>query len=97
MAFVWNFGCIELIQLILLQKILNTLSLVLIHWQAVFEKGSFKLDALPSVEKNVHLIKGFFSDSIRLFLGNNNENCAFIHIDCDLYSSTKTIFNRLNS
>lgn len=52
---------------------------------------------LPPVLHNVRLIKGWFNDSLPKF----NENIlkegpiAFLHIDCDLYSSTKSIFDIL--
>lgn len=31
-----------------------------------------------------------------IFIAENHEDCSFIHVDCDLYSSTKTIFHYLN-
>lgn len=68
-------------------------------WRAGFEKGSFNVKELPSVEKNVVLIKGFFSDSLPVFLDKKLEKkiepLSFLHIDCDLYSSTTTIFKYL--
>lgn len=56
-------------------------------------QGYFNCDGnIPNIE-NVILIKGNFSETLPEFLKyNNNEPCALIHIDCDLYSSTKTIF-----
>jgi len=64
-------------------------------WRDEYEKGAFKMDELPIVNKNVKLIKGWFEDSIPPFISENQEYCSFIHIDCDLYTSTKTIFNYL--
>ena len=64
-------------------------------WRAGFDKGTFKLDDLPIVLSNVKLIKGLFSDSLPIFLEKNTDKCAFIHIDCDLYSSTVEIFDLL--
>lgn len=64
-------------------------------WRDGFEKGTFKTEELPTVNNNVKLIKGCFEDSLPLFILENKKYCSFIHIDCDLYSSTKTIFNYL--
>lgn len=50
---------------------------------------------LPKVEKNVKLIKGFFEDSLPEFVKENDSPIALLHIDADLYSSTKTIFENL--
>jgi hypothetical protein len=61
------------------------------------EKGTFKVDKLPSVRQNVSLIKGWYDESLPLFVKEHNEPVAFIHVDCDLYSSTKTLFRELAS
>ncbi len=66
-------------------------------WRDQFEKGTFKVDKLPNVKKNVKLIKGLFENTLPPFIEENPKKCAFIHIDCDLYSSTKTIFNLLKN
>lgn len=62
-------------------------------WRDGFSKGTFSLDKLPRVNKNVILIKGLFDKSLVDFLERHKGNCAFIHIDSDLYSSAETIFN----
>lgn len=64
-------------------------------WRDGFGKGVFKVDQLPNVRKNVRLVKGWFDDSIPIFVNGNKQNIGFLHIDCDLYSSTKTIFDLL--
>ena len=64
-------------------------------WKGVTNKGTFKLDNLPEVNDNVMLIKGLFNDTLDNFLKNNNEYFKLIHIDCDLYSSTKFVFEKL--
>jgi len=48
---------------------------------------------LPQVKKNVVLHRGWFDKSIPEFLKNNDENIAFLNIDCDIYSSTKTVLD----
>jgi len=63
-------------------------------WRSGFDKGAFAGD-LPPVPENVKLIKGWFSETLPDFLMAHPEPVTFLHIDCDLYSSTKTIFDLL--
>jgi len=52
----------------------------------------------PKVKKNVELIQGWFDTSLPAFIESNNfDNISFLHVDSDLYSSAKTIFDCLNS
>ena len=61
-----------------------------------FVKGAFSLDGkLPKVRNNVQLIKGWFDQTLPAFLKQNQENVAFIHMDCDLYASTLTVLTAL--
>jgi hypothetical protein len=64
-------------------------------WRASFEAGKFKVKELPSVAPNVILHKGWFHTSIPAFLHENPDPIAFLHIDCDLYSSTGTVLRSL--
>ena len=50
---------------------------------------------LPRVPANVELHRGWFDDSLPPWLAANPGPVAFIHVDCDLYSSTRTIFQLL--
>jgi hypothetical protein len=50
---------------------------------------------LPKVPANVRLHRGWFDQSLPPWLAENPGPVAFIHVDCDLYSSTKTIFELL--
>jgi len=50
---------------------------------------------LPKVPANVRLHPGWFDKSLPPWLAQNPGPVAFIHVDCDLYSSTKTIFDLL--
>ena len=55
---------------------------------------------LPTVRSNVKLIKGWFNETLPIFKSGltqtEDENkIALLHIDCDLYSSTKTIFDEI--
>ncbi len=67
-------------------------------WRDGFEKGHFALQELPQVHSNVRLHKGWFDETIEPFLdayAKADETIAYLHIDCDLYSSTATIFSQL--
>jgi hypothetical protein len=50
---------------------------------------------LPRVPANVYLHRGWFDQSLPEWLQRNHGPVAFIHVDCDLYSSTRTIFTLL--
>lgn len=63
-------------------------------WTSFAGKGTFKCD-IPEVKSNVQLIVGLFADTLPDFLETHREKVAFIHIDCDLYSSTKTVLDNL--
>tara|TARA_B100000214_G_scaffold370730_1_gene345857 strand:+ start:8542 stop:9273 length:732 start_codon:yes stop_codon:yes gene_type:complete len=49
---------------------------------------------VPSVE-NCEMVVGLFEDTLPRFVKKNKKPISLIHIDCDLYSSTKTIFTHL--
>lgn len=49
---------------------------------------------LPEVPDNVKLYKGWFNETLPSFLP--NFCISFLHIDCDLYSSTEYALNLLN-
>ena len=50
---------------------------------------------LPRVPANVYLHRGWFDQSLPEWLERKHGPVAFIHVDCDLYSSTRTIFTLL--
>jgi hypothetical protein len=63
-----------------------------------FQLGKAAFDVggkLPSVPDNVKLYPGWFNVSLPPWCAGNPGPIAFMHIDCDLYSSTKTIFELL--
>ena len=64
-------------------------------------KGFFHLHGeLPSVPRNVTLIKGWFEDSLPGFLNlelNSASIFPLIHMDADTYTPTKFVLNSLNS
>ena len=68
-------------------------------WKPGFPKGEF---ALPESERpqfddlRVELIEGTFEETLPSWVGSHAEPLAFVFIDCDLYSSTETIFTYLH-
>jgi len=62
------------------------------RWRDSLEAGHFKVNALPEVRQNVTLVKGWFDKTLPEFLQTHPGDVAFLHVDCDLYSSTRTIF-----
>ncbi len=65
------------------------------RWRDNHGVGHFKVNRLPKVQRNVGLIKGWFSDTLGDFLKKHSGPVAFLHVDSDLYSSAKTIFECL--
>jgi len=58
--------------------------------------GSYSANGnLPEVPGNVTLFPGWFEETIPQFMQSHGGPIRFMNIDCDLYSSTKTIFNAL--
>ena len=64
-------------------------------WRTGFFSGVFGREKLPLVNKNVELVVGLFEDTLDEFLRKNREPISLLHVDCDLYGGTKTIFNKL--
>ncbi len=63
-------------------------------WNAprgVFNRGGEK----PKVPDNVTLVAGYFEDSLPGWSVDAEQDVAFVHIDCDLYSSTRTVFEHI--
>ena len=60
-------------------------------------KGTFSTSGtLPYVKENVELHKGWFDQTLPVFLSSEKGNVSFLHIDSDLYSSAKTILTLLS-
>lgn len=63
-------------------------------WRGNIGTGFFSLNAqLPSVRSNVVLYPGWFQDTLPEFVRSHPEPAAFLHIDCDIYSSTVCVLN----
>ena len=58
--------------------------------------NTFSADGeLPQVPPNVHLHVGLFEDTLPPFLEAHAGPAGFVNVDCDLYSSTKTVLTLL--
>jgi hypothetical protein len=65
-------------------------------WRDGYDKGCFSTNGiLPEVNENVKLVKGWFNDTLPTFIKSQNKKVSFIHMDADLYSSTKYILDTL--
>ncbi|MCU4159632.1 class I SAM-dependent methyltransferase [Acidiphilium sp. AL] len=59
-------------------------------------RGAFnRRGALPKVPANVRLHVGWFDATLPAFLAETTEPVSLLHIDCDIYSATATIFSLL--
>lgn len=61
------------------------------HWRLGFDAGQFA-GAAPEVE-GAELVVGLFADVLPGFLAAHPGPVAFVHVDCDLYSSTRTVLD----
>ncbi len=52
---------------------------------------------IPKVPSHVSLIPGWFEETLPLFLEKHEEDVALMNIDCDIYSSTKTVLDLLSA
>jgi hypothetical protein len=66
-------------------------------WTLGAKAGAFSTHGrVPAVRDNVKLVAGFFEDTLPAFVAAHGaERVCVLHIDADLYSSTKTIFENL--
>ncbi len=65
-------------------------------WKGIFAKGHFgRKGKLPRVAKNVHLVKGWFDETLPGFLEQHPGPFAFVHIDCDTFEAADTVLTLL--
>lgn len=63
----------------------------------VFKAGHFGIDGqIPNVWHNARLVPGLFEDALPDWLDQHGSEIAFIHMDCDLYSSAKYVLEQLD-
>lgn len=64
-----------------------------VAWTGHIEpKGAFSTEGVvPSVE-GLNIVNGLFSNTLPTFMRDHSGPISLVHIDCDIYSSTVTIF-----
>jgi hypothetical protein len=60
-------------------------------WRSGFPAGAFDVENLPDVPGS-ELVVGWFDEVLPGFMAAHPGPVDFLHVDCDLYSSTKTVF-----
>jgi predicted O-methyltransferase YrrM len=61
-------------------------------WRTGFPAGEFAQAAIPDVP-GAELVAGLFDDTLPAFLAGCDDAVGFLHLDADLYSSTKTVLD----
>jgi len=61
-------------------------------WRTGFPAGAFAQKLLPDVS-GADLVVGLFDESLPGFLAEHDEPVAFLHLDADLHSSTRTVLD----
>jgi len=64
-------------------------------WRDGITKKTFDNIDIPKVNKNVVLHKGWFAETLPQFISSLPDKkipIAYLHVDCDIYSSTKVAF-----
>ncbi len=65
----------------------------------IFDKGAFKIgaDDIPRFDSSrTQIHKGWFSETLPIFVSTYTKPVPFIHLDADLYSSTITVLEHMN-
>ena len=60
-------------------------------------KGDFALDTIPEMAHGVKIVVGRFEEALPVWMAQNSGEVSFIHIDSDLYASSRIILKHLNS
>jgi len=65
------------------------------HWTGNrYSRANFNRKGKPpKVAGNVELVIGWFHETLPTFLAQNPGPFGFVHIDCDIYSSTEQVFD----
>lgn len=69
------------------------------YWMPGYNKGHFACKPPEQFlnREDVKLVVGLFQDTLGPFIEQHPQDVSMIHIDCDLYSSTKYVLTTLNS
>ena len=65
------------------------------EWRPGFPKGEFACSIPQDLPHNAELVIGLFEKTLPEWLALHPGPVAFVHIDCDLYSSTKCVLGHL--
>ena len=65
-----------------------------------FDAGTFRVPRAQPPRLNVSsglidFVVGWYRETLPPFLESHRQNVSFVHVDCDLYNSTRTIFDAL--
>jgi len=63
-------------------------------WRSDYQEGHFA-QRIPAIAENARLVVGYFEDTLGPFLQSTDQPLALLHVDCDLYSSTRTVLTGL--
>lgn len=64
-------------------------------WSLGVRRGEFAQQTLPAIESNAELVIGLFQETLPKFLAQHVDPVAFVHLDADVYSSTKYVLDAL--
>lgn len=64
------------------------------RWRSGFDMGKFSVSEVPVIQ-GADIVVGLFRDALPNWLLEHPETVALVHIDCDLYSSTKDVLDLL--
>lgn len=64
------------------------------RWRMDYPAGEFAMDTPPDVQ-GCELVVGWFDEVLPTFLQTHPGPVALLHIDCDLYSSTRTVLQQV--
>ena len=63
-------------------------------WMGEWVQGTFAMEQPPIVD-GADFVAGWFTDTVKPWTDAHPGRIAFIHVDCDLYSSTKDVFDAI--
>ncbi len=63
-------------------------------WRSRYPAGAFEVDAVPTIP-GAELVVGLFEETLAGFLAAHPGPVAFLHLDADLYSSTRTVLDHV--
>lgn len=66
------------------------------HGKDAHPQGHFACEVPGDFAMGVHLVQGWFSETIPAWLAEHEDDIQLLHIDCDLYESAKEVLTGLN-